>query len=142
MDDPPLDAPCKLCDPWEGGRDPWAPLEQQRKITRVQSTFLSPEDLDQLNKWLAQPISPTPASTLPKSTTTSIPQKPSIPQKSVFILASDHCDIVTNQDDCGDIEFEVVLDEGMNDEIMDWVEENVANDSEMVFEIVVVGSCE
>ena len=133
VDDTPPDSHCEVCDPWEGGKDPWirkGAIEQQRKTTRfspIPPLRLSPEELVQLNKWLATPIS-TPAPTRPPL--------PSTPKstKSVFVLAGDCCDVVTDWDGFKsvDIDFEVVMDEVVDNvgEVLDWVEGNLLNDDE------------
>ena len=85
VDDTPPDSHCEVCDPWEGGKDPWirkGAIEQQRKTTMFSPIppRLSPEELVQLNKWLATPIS-TPAPTRPP-----LPSTPTS-TKSVFLLS-------------------------------------------------------
>ena len=124
VDDTPPDSHCEVCDPWEGGKDPWirkGAIEQQRKTTRfspIPPLRLSPEELVQLNKWLATPIS-TPAPTRPP-----LPSTPTS-TKSVFVLAGDCCDVVTDWDGFKsvDIDFEVVMDEVVDNvgEVLDCV---------------------
>ena len=133
VDDTPPDSHCEVCDPWEGGKDPWirkGAIEQQRKTTRfspIPPLRLSPEELVQLNKWLATPIS-TPAPTRPP-----LPSTPTS-TKSVFVLAGDCCDVVTDWDGFKsvDIDFEVVMGEVVDNvgEVLDRVEGNLLNDDE------------
>ena len=132
VDDTPPDSHCEVCDPWEGGKDPWirnGAIEQQQKTTMFSPIppRLSPEELVQLNKWLATPIS-TPALTRPP-----LPSTPTS-TKSVFVLAGDCCDVVTDWDGFKsvDIDFEVVMGEVVDNvgEVLGRVEGNLLNDDE------------
>ena len=123
----------KFVIPGRVGRSPgfgMVPLNEQQQKTTMFSPIpprLSPEELVQLNKWLATPIS-TPALTRPP-----LPSTPTS-TKSVFVLAGDCCDVVTDWDGFKsvDIDFEVVMGEVVDNvgEVLGRVEGNLLNDDE------------
>ena len=114
--------PAPFSDPWVDGSDPWtgpAPFGQQRKL-RMQPPSgppsITPQELQELNKWLATPIQRTP---------------PMVSQRT-FILAGNEDDIVTDLEmdepivfEVVDDDFEVVPDFDVGAEVFETVVDNV-----------------